>query len=244
MYTIKLSTFEGPLDLLLELIEGRKMEITQISLAQVTDQFLEYLRNNEDKITADSLASFLVIAAKLILIKSRALLPFLELTKEEEEDIVDLEQQLKEYQRFREAGKALGELFDKKNIGISRKYKEVATSMFYPPQDITVEVLADIFNRIISEQPVIPELPKDILKSKISVEDKIKEIVELVKKRIEVAFHSLVKPHQGKEHVIVNFLAMLELSRQKLVTIRQQETFGEIVLLKPESSFRFKKINP
>lgn len=232
MYTIKLSTFEGPLDLLLELIEGQKMEITQISLAQVTDQFLEYLRHNEDKITAGSLASFLVIAARLILIKSRALLPLLELTKEEEEDIVDLEQQLKEYQRFREAGKTLGELFDKKNTGVSREYKEVTASVFYPPPDITAEALADIFNRIITEQPVIPELPKDILKPKISVEDKIKEIVKLVKKRIEVAFHLLAKPHQGKEHEIVNFLAILELSRRKLITIQQQEMFGEIKLIK------------
>lgn len=231
MYTIKLSAFEGPLDLLLELIEGQKLEITQISLAQVTDQFLEYLRNNEDEITAGNLASFLVIAAKLILIKSRALLPFLELTQEEEEDIVDLEQQLKEYHLFREAGKGLGELFSKKNRGVSREYKEITVDFFYPPHDITADAMADIFNRIITEQLVIPELPKNILKSKISMEGKIKEIIELIKKRIEIAFHSLIKPDQGKEHIIVNFLAVLELSRQKLVTIRQQEMFGDITLV-------------
>lgn len=232
MYTIKLDQFEGPLDLLLELIESQKLEITKISLAQVTDQFLEFLKKNEDKITSANLANFVLVAAKLILIKSKALLPFLELTQEEEEDILDLEKQLKEYQRFRGAAELLKKLSRGGKLSFSRQYQEQVVDIFYPPANVSSSMLADIFKRVIADIPVIPELPKNILKKKISVEERIKKITELILERIEVSFHSLLKPHQGREHVVVNFLAMLELTKQKLVMVRQEEIFGEIKLIK------------
>lgn len=232
MYTIKLDQFEGPLEVLLELIEGQKLEITQISLAKVTDQFLEFLKKNEGNITTAHLANFIVIASRLILIKSKALLPFLELTKDEEEDIVDLEKQLKEYQRFRQAATILKELWEKKNLCFSRERKEITSSLFYPPRTVSREDLAAFFRKILEEVPKVTELPKNILKSKISVEERIKHIAKVVQERIEISFHSLMKPVHGKEHLIANFLAVLELTKQKLVTVKQEDIFGEIKILK------------
>lgn len=235
MYTIKLDQFEGPLDLLLELIEGQKLEVTEISLAQVTNQFLDYLRNNNNNIATGRLANFLVVASKLILIKSRALLPFLELTKEEQEDIGDLEKQLKEYQQFRQAAQVLKGMLERRNVCFSREYQEVLGDLFYPPRNISSDNLAEIFKRILNDVSVILELPKDILKSRVSIEDKIRQITEAIKKRVEISFHSLTDDNMGQEHLIANFLAMLELARQKLIVIEQKQMFGEIKLLKLET---------
>ena len=99
MYKVKLEQFQGPLDLLLQLTEEKKLDITEISLAKVTDQYLTYLKNSE-VISLDDLANFLIIASRLILIKSRMLLPTLELSKEEEQDIETLKRQLEEYKRY------------------------------------------------------------------------------------------------------------------------------------------------
>lgn len=228
---IKLEKFEGPLGLLLELIEGRKLEVTEISLAQVTDQFLEYLKK-DTRINAGNLADFIVVASKLILIKSKALLPFLELTQEEEEDIADLEKQLREYKRFRKVAEELKVLFSKRNICFSRSYQEIQSDLFYPPKNITAENLSEFFKKILDDTPVISELPKDILKSKISIEEKIKEITDLIQKRVDVYFHSLNNTNQGKEHLVANFLAMLELTKQKLITVEQTEILGVIKIIK------------
>ena len=110
-YRFKLEKFEGPLDLLLELIEKEELRITELSLAKVADQYLEYIKNNEN-IHLENLSDFLSVASKLILIKSRALLPVLQFTDEEEGEIQDLARQLEEYKRFKEASQVLSRLED------------------------------------------------------------------------------------------------------------------------------------
>lgn len=220
------------MDLLLELIEQQKLEITQISLAQVTDQFLDYLRNNSDTIALKNLADFLVVTSKLILIKSRALLPLLELTPEEEEDIVDLEKQLKEYQRIRAAAQTLKKLLGQHNFCVSRQSKEAVSGFFYPPAKIKDNDLAMIFKRILDDVPVVPKLPQDILKSKISIEQRITAIADLIKKRIEIKFSALMDSNKDKKYLVANFLAILELTRRKFLIVKQEQMFGEIIVLK------------
>ena len=102
----KLEKFEGPLDLLLELIEKEELQITELSLAHVADQYLEHIKNNSN-IHLENLAEFLSVASKLILIKSRALLPILEFSQEEEAEIKDLAKQLEEYKKFKEAARRM-----------------------------------------------------------------------------------------------------------------------------------------
>ncbi len=108
-YKVKLEQFEGPLDLLLELIEKEKLDITNLSLTKVADEYLSYIEDREN-ITLDSLASFLSVASRLILIKSRALLPLLKFSEEEEEEIKDLEYQLAEYKKFKDLSKKIGNI--------------------------------------------------------------------------------------------------------------------------------------
>src|SRR3989344_1835350 len=110
-YHVKLQSFEGPMDVLLGLIEEKKLEITKISLAEVTNQFIQYVESAA--IPPGMIADFLAVAARLLIIKTKALLPFLTLTEEEEEEIVDLELRLKLLQQFREAGKNLRRLHKK-----------------------------------------------------------------------------------------------------------------------------------
>ena len=111
-YTVRLQQFEGPLDLLLELIEKEKLDITEISLASVAEQYLEYL-NNLQNISPGVLVNFLTVASKLILIKSRSILPTLEISEEEEEEIQDLKKQLEEYKKFKDASKIIGKIVEK-----------------------------------------------------------------------------------------------------------------------------------
>ena len=119
-YNIKLEQFEGPLDLLLQLTEQEKLDITRVSLAQIADQYLEYISNAKN-ITLAHLADFLSVASKLILIKSKALLPLLQFTEEEEEEIKDLEHQLAEYKKFKEAAQKLNDVFHSPFTYFSRK---------------------------------------------------------------------------------------------------------------------------
>src|SRR3989344_3944693 len=141
-YEVKLDQFSGPLDKLLELIEEKKLEVTTISLATVTDDFLNYLKAMADHEKHPSvLADFVVVAARLLLIKSKALLPSLELTQEEEMDIRDLESRLKIYQEYRNASVLLQKLWAESQQSFARQYLMNLPPVFYPPQDLKVEDL-------------------------------------------------------------------------------------------------------
>src|SRR3989338_6266919 len=119
-YQVKLQAFEGPLDVLLNLIEERKLEITQVSLAEVTGHFIEYVER--EHIPPGIIAEFLAVVARLLLIKTKALLPFLTLSEEEEEELVDLETRLKLLARFREAGKHLRKCTRQKRYVFGRAF--------------------------------------------------------------------------------------------------------------------------
>ena len=134
-YHFHLEQFEGPLDLLLSLIEKEKLDITKVSLAQVTDQCLSFIKN-EDSISLENLSSFLSVAARLILIKSRALLPVISFSDDEEEAMDDLEARLKSYKLFREAAVKLGGLFEGKWHSYARESFLGAKTVFYPPKEI------------------------------------------------------------------------------------------------------------
>jgi len=126
--------FEGPLDLLLDLIERQKLKITEVSLAEVADQFLAYLEK-ADNIELGQLADFLAVASKLILIKSKALLPMLELTEEEEEDIEELKWRLEEYKKFKKAAAKIGAIDREGKMFYSRQSYSGTEIAFLPPKD-------------------------------------------------------------------------------------------------------------
>ncbi len=226
-YHFRLEKFEGPLDLLLTLIEKEKLDITQVSLAQVADQYLGYIRD-EKAITLENLSAFLSVAARLILIKSRALLPILDFSDEEEEAMEDLEYRLKAYKLFREASGALGSLFLKAKNSFSRESFLGTQVVFYPPKDITKEALRDHFVSVLGDIPVFEVLPEKEIASVITLEEKITLLQETLSQRVESSFHEIVRSAEDRVEVIVSFLAMLELIKQRFISVEQREFFSDI----------------
>lgn len=235
MFTVKLEQFDGPLDLLLELIEKEKLEITRISLAKVTDSYLEHLKQNLD-ISSENLADFLVVAARLILIKSKALLPVLELTPEEKESITDLEERLALYKKFKEISEALGARFDKRQFAFSRQGFEGVKIGFYPPENIDAGILEKTFSRILAEIPKEQKLSEERLKEVITLEQKITELKKSLEERITVSFKNLTANTRSKTEIIVTFLALLELFKQKIIHFEQKKIFGEIKISRKEDA--------
>jgi segregation and condensation protein A len=219
--------FEGPLGLLLELIEKEKLNITEVSLAQVAGQFLEYLETIQE-ISPENLADFLLIAGKLILIKSKAILPMLELEKEEEEDIEELKARLKEYKKFKEAAKELRKLESRKKMLFSRQSYSGMKTIFCPPKKLSVLDLQNTFENVLDKLPKVEILAKETIKKVISIKDKIEYLKKNLMERIEMTFHGAVSNNKDKVEIIITFLAMLELVRNNMVSVEQKKMFGEI----------------
>ena len=220
--------FEGPLDLLLDLIEKEKLDVTDIALAQVADQFIAYLENSKEDITPDYLSSFILVAGKLILIKSKAILPMLELEKEEEEDIEELKARLKEYQRFKNISKQIKELENRSEMFYSRQSYSGMQIIFCPPEDIKCNDLQLAMENILDKLPQIENAKKAIVINSINIKDKIDHIKNSLIERIEITFQDMTVNTNDKVEIIVTFLAVLELVRKSMVFIEQEDMFGEI----------------
>lgn len=226
---IKLEKFEGPLGLLLQLIEKEEMDITQISLAKIADQYILYLKDSRI-IKPEEMADFLVVAAKLLLIKSRALLPFLR--AEEEQEIQEFEQQLKMYQEFLIAAKKIEKLIGKKHFSFAREFNRQAmlasVRLFSPPRNLTAADISLVFQEIIQKIKPAEKLEEKNLERTVSIEDKILTIRETLLSRLKISFNYILAGAQNKTEVIVSFLALLELIKQKDIIVAQGEMFGEI----------------
>ena len=229
IYNIKTDKFEGPMDLLLELIEKEKLNITELSLAHVTDQYLEYIKADTN-IKLGHLAEFLSIAAKLILIKSRALLPLLTFTEEEEEEIKDLAKQLEEYKKFKDASVVLGKMSESGKISYDRTGFAGVQSLFYPPEDLNIYDFKKYFLLVLNEIPIIEKLDEEVVHEVITLEERINDLQNTLRQRVQMSFAELTSGAENKVDVIISFLAMLEMVKQRIVDVEQGELFHEIML--------------
>lgn len=243
MYQVNTENYKGPLEKLLELIEEKKMEITQLNLASVTDDFLKYLEGLKKKgacsenVKAEKteeeirlLADFLVVASRLILIKSKSLLPSLELTQEEEEDIHDLEKRLLLYKQFKPAMSALKDLYENKNIAFSRPLFFGRPAIFYPSKEISIENVCASMQGLMNSLEQLNTEFQTIEISLIRLEEKIEEIIQKIESGIE-NFGGLIK-EKSKKEIVVMFLALLHLLKEQTVKIEQREGFSEIIIKK------------
>lgn len=226
-YHIQLEQFEGPLPLLLSLIEREKLDITRLSLSKVADQYLEYVAR-EDHISIENLARFLSIAARLILIKSKALLPILAFTDEEEEEIDDLEAELRRYKTFKDAAVRLGMLIGERHILITRESSLDSVSVFLPPKNMKGDDLANYFQSVLGNLPSMEILEEKRVAEIVTLEEKIALLQESIKDRVQKSFSDIVTVATDRVHVIVSFLALLELVKQRIIHAEQGELFGEI----------------
>lgn len=235
-YEIKSSQFSGPLEKLLELIEERKMEITTVNLAEITNDFLKYLQIlTEKNIHPGIISDFIIIASKLLLIKSKALLPSLELTEEEKNDIQDLELRLKIYKKFKESSLNIKKLWENKNYCFSKELFSDLPPIFYPPKNIKSGDLASSIRNIIAElQALIPE-KKSIKKAVIGIKEKMEELLNRFKQGTENSFKDITQS-KPKLEIIVFFLAILHLIRDRLITIEQRDRFSDIIIKQNQSA--------
>lgn len=226
---LKLQNFEGPIELLYNLIDERKLDISQISLANVTDQYLSHIKHYQ-KIDPKNLAEFLVIAARLILIKSKTLLPTLELTNEESEEINILQKKLELYKKLRETTKTLKNFYKKSSPTFSREFMAFQQTVFLPPQNITKHSLKNYLQNLIVKIPKPISLPEKTLKIAISFEEVMKNLHHRIINTIHRTFSQAIGSASSKIEIIMHFLALLELVKQKHITADQNEIFGEIEL--------------
>ena len=224
--------FEGPLDLLLDLIEKEKLDVTDIALAQVADQFIAYLEGSKEDITPEYLSSFILVAGKLILIKSKAILPMLELEKEEEEDIEELKARLKEYQRFKNISKQIKGLENRSEMFFSRRSYSGIQVIFCPPEDIKCSDLQLSMESILDKLPQAEDAKKAVVINNINIKDRIDYIKKNLLERIEITFEDVTAQSNDKVEIIVTFLAVLELVRKSIVFVEQEDMFGEIRIKK------------
>ncbi len=225
--------FSGPLGLLLSLIESEEMDITEVNLAKIADEYVNYIKGAKD-IDPEEMADFLVIAAKLLFIKSKALLPYL-YSQEIEEEVDDLEKQLKMYKEFIAASQKIKEIISEKKFLflpplIKNRKVQSNLPVFSAPQKVNTQVLFDQFARILSllEKKKEEKLPEQTLEAKVNIEDKILSIKKMLLDKIRVSFSKLLNSAATKTEVIVSFLAALELAKQNELTFEQDELFSEI----------------
>lgn len=227
---VKQEKFEGPLDLLLELIKKEKLSINEISLAKVTDEYVVLVENlsKEGRFDQEQLAEFLVVAGELLLIKSRSLLPEYAASPEEEASIEELEKRLGTLKAMREFAVELGVSSRKKRFIFSRESYLGMEPVFYPPKKMLLRDLAEAFLKVYEALPKIEKLAEEKLRKIISLEEKIKELQVMLSAKVERFFSEIVNSGKEKAEIIVSFLALLELAKQKLVLLHQKKVFGDI----------------
>ncbi len=227
-FAVRLEKFEGPLDLLLELIEQEKMDISQVSLAKVTDNYLAYLNEHPD-IPPEDLADFLVVASRLLLIKSRILLPFLNAGEEQADD---LESQLKIYKEYLDASKVIQAMIGKRRfLFVHEKLPHVEIG-FAPPEKLGTGQMADLFRAVLQRLDLIVRVPTAIIEKTVSIHEKIKHIQEVIARASSLSFRSLVMNAESRIEIVVSFLALLELVKERSVSVTQDKLFDDIVINK------------
>ena len=233
-YTVQTAVYEGPLDLLLDLIEHAELDITTLSLAAVTEQYLDYLHQLEET-NPDEISAFLVIAAKLVQIKSEALLPRPPVREHGEEDVgAMLVEQLKLYKRFKEIANLLGQR-ETQNL---RTYLRLAPTPKIEGRldltDITIADLIEAAREVYAKEVEKKSLGTVITAPKVTIREKI----ELISKMLGSAEHAYFKELLGEKpsriEVVVTFLALLELVKRYRVTASQEGHFTDIEIERME----------
>lgn len=225
-FAIKTETFEGPMELLIELVEKRKLLINDISLAQVTDEYMRTVSVMQE-LSLPNTAQFITLAATLLLIKSKSLLPVLDLTSEEEASIDDLEQRLKQYQLYRDAGLEIQSHFGCTNL-YEPEYTPPREPLFSPDQFCTLDELQASMYRVLSSLPKSEPKPTAKVRPTISLEDMMKKLQKRIEQQVHTKFSEIRAREPEHKNVIVGFLAILELFKQGNFIITQAKRFDDI----------------
>jgi segregation and condensation protein A len=236
-YKVKLEVFEGPLDLLLYLIKKEEVDIYDIPIERITNQYMEYLSLMK-LLNLEVAGEFLVMAATLMYIKSRMLLPVdQQVTDAETEDGEDprweLIRQLVEYKKFKDAALQLGRREEEQAAMLPRPGGDVGVQVDKdaPLAEVSIFDLINAFNGVLKKAADREDF-REIYEEKFTVSDKIEEILYSLRDRSEMIFSEVFETASSRAEIVVTFLALLELIRLKRLQVRQAEAFGEIRVIK------------
>ena len=236
-YQLKITGFEGPLGLLLSLVEKRQLFINDVSLAAVTEDYLNYL-NKLGGLNPAEISNFVLVASTLILIKSKSLLPDLNLTSEEESDIRNLEEKLRLYEIFSKLSVNIKNDFGRKIIFAPLERKNDFL-MFLPDKEITKEKMMSFAKSVLDSMPKKIFLPEVAVQKVISLEEMIGNLTDRIKNSMKMSFKDFAGKAVTREEkifVIVGFLAMLELVRNGVLEALQECDGGDIIIEKQTSN--------
>ncbi len=232
----KLSNFEGPLDLLLHLIRDKKLDIKEVRLSEITGQYLEYMQELSE-LELEKQSDFIDMAATLIEIKSKSLLPKVEVEEEEEDTEAELIRKLEEYKLLKEASEEL-----KKHENVDRFYKEPdksANDFKIVLKDFNLEKLIKAFANILHKAEVRSAVPleRKVEKDRFTVKDKVFEIKHTLIDKKELSFFEMFDDSFSKMEIITTFMAILELLKLQQILVEQSEQFADIIIKRNEEGF-------
>ncbi len=232
-YHVRTEHFEGPLDLLLNLIEKRKLFIGDFALAKVADEYIEHIRRFE-RFPMNDVANFLLVASTLVLIKSKSILPELDLSKEEVSDIDDLKRRLAMLELFRSLAIEVKGRYGKTLI-YERSARPEMPTVFAPEKRLVPVEMGRAILSVLNSLPKKTPIPKATVKKVISIEEMMTRLTTRVTTALKMSFGQFSSYQKGSNlsrearvHVIVSFLAMLELVKQGVVHVTQAEEHGDI----------------
>ncbi|MBI4713913.1 segregation/condensation protein A [Candidatus Uhrbacteria bacterium] len=228
-FQVELDKYKGPLQLLLELIEKQELPITEVSLAKVTDDYLVYINTHESSM--EDLSDFLVIATRLLLIKSRELLPDEQI--DEEETKTSLAAQLQLYKLFAEAAELINAQHQNAQKAFPRTQADVVKlDEFILPEGMTISNLETAFSSLMKRLEPFFRIKQSTLERVSSVKERLKEIHDALLSRARMTFKDLVSNGRSKVDIVVSFLALLELVKQRSIRAVQSESFSDIEIKK------------
>ncbi len=231
-YKFKIDQFEGPLDLLLHLIKITKIDICDIFLSDITEQYLEMMKDIED-VDVEKASEFINMSATLLEIKSKHLLPRDEELTDEEDPEQRLIRQIEEYKLFKEQGEVLAKIED-----VNRFYKKPDNSVgefqYELPEKLSVEAMIKAFTDIMQKMTIKAEVvqEKKIEKERFTVAQKINQIKDWLITKERFKFKDMFEDSHSRNEVINTFLALLELLKRQYITVEQNGLFGEIDIVR------------
>ena len=226
-------SYEGPFDLVLDLIERSKLSINELSLSQITDDYISHVRL-ATSFPMEVAANFIGVAATLLVIKSKSLIPDLDLSDDEITDVADFEKRIREYERVRQMSRELSFVFGKRVlVSAGEKAPE---PYFSPSRDLTLAKLVDSLDSLFASIEKELPLPEAKVRTTITLEEMMSALLERVQQKLNLSFSDFSGSERERIEVIVSFLALLELVKEGMVGAEQHDTFADIRITNTSTS--------
>lgn len=224
-FDIKTASYEGPFEVLLDLIEARKLLVNDLALASITEDYIQHVRAQET-FPVEQTANFIQIAATLLLIKSKSLIPDLALSDDENADVEDLKRRLYAYEKVREAARELSRIYGR--FVMAPAGERPPEAVFAPARDLSAAALAEAMARVLAAREAVEELPEARVKPLVTIEEMMDRLAKRVQRAMTISFKDFASNQKEKIEVIVSFLALLELVKQGAVAAEQYGVHGDI----------------